>query len=275
MLLRRRMRAHLLAAALLLPLTSLACGAPTEDEAAASEDALTSLPAGSYALSRAPLHGAYLKSLTLGPGKSFEMEYVQVRETSEPWIFNPWTQVPTKKETALPVRGTYATFTSDGKQMVSFDSKDPGFDYVMFEVTVSGGALNLKSTMGDAFVLKPSTKPADATTALVASCKDGTMEATLTLDQAGRRRGSFVVTKKLQRDAGTPDPATFPVVYTGDTGVGDYMAFEGKDRSGNGVSFAMKKSWVDRGAASFTIGLGYEKDLTGYEVHHSMTCTTR
>lgn len=266
-----------------LALTSLVpfatgCAAGPDDDSSettgASEDALTSLPTGHYALVRAPSRGSYVKSLTLAAGKRFEMDYVRVRETTEPWAWNPWVPVPVRKEETLSLRGTYFLYDADGKQRVSFDSEDRGFGQVDFTVTVASGRMTLQGFDGAPFALASRARPVDDTAPFVAACKAREWDATLRLDQSERRRGTLTVDRRSAGATGsTPLVGRFDIAYTGGTGVDDYMAFEGRDAGDNAVSFAIRKADIGKTSGTFQVGLGYERDLTGYEVHHTLACT--
>ncbi len=264
--------------AIVLSLASLClagCAAPSGDEgAASSEEALSALPTGHYAVTRAPSRGSYVSSITLSAGKKFELEYVRVRETTEPWVFNPWIPVPARKEEKISVKGTYFLYEAHG-QRVSFEGADVGAPDIDVEIAIDGGRLSFSPIEGQAYTLERAAQPPADTSSFVASCKARFWEGTLRLDQNGRRRGTLRADKRLPgADNATPNVGSFAIAYTGSTGVEDYMGFEGKDSGNNEVSFALKKSVLEnsRAGSSFSIGLSYSRDLAGYGVHQTLDC---
>ncbi len=254
------------------------CAAPADDDdgVASSEDALTALGSGHYVVERAPLRGSYVAALTIAPNRRFEMEYVRVRETTEPLWGNPFFPVPVRKEEKLSIHGAYQLYASDG-QRLAFRSSDAGAERVDVGLEVRDGKLVFTSRSGT-YTLKPSAAAPSDDRAFVARCKARTWEGTIRLDRNARRRGTFTLDARLPgaSDSSTPKVgATFAVAYTGDTGVEDAMGFEGEDRDANAIDFTLRRAIVEaaRPGATFQTGFGYTRDLAGYAIHHSPTCT--
>ncbi|MBX3187427.1 MAG: hypothetical protein KF819_10450 [Labilithrix sp.] len=262
----------------LAPLTALGCAVEPADDAdpVASESALTSLPVGRYAVADEPRSGTYVSELTIAAGKRVELEWVRVRTTYEPWFFNPWVRVPVTKTQRLALTGTYSVFPgSSGETLVSFDVTNRGLDHLIYAIerTTSGG-LALKAVGGSRFELRPTTAAPRATDARVLDCKGRQWDAIITLDEAQRRRGTMTVTRRAGASRTDPPNGSFTVAYDGDTGVADYMRYEGYDRQGNGYDFALKRSDLEKTSGPITqVGLGYTPDLSPGAWHNTLACT--
>jgi hypothetical protein len=256
-----------------------------EEVVVAGEEALTSLPAsGTFLIRSKPSTGSYVNSLTLSANKKFEIEWVRRTTRMEPWVWNPFLLVPVTHEESMVLRGKWFTFGGDhGSTMVSLDvtdGSDPG-DHFIFDLQVSGGGdtIKLGTTDNRTFELKKSsssTTPA-ATDKRVIRCDGYKITATITLDEAQRRRGKIAIKRKPGADHLSPPEKTTTVVYTGDTGVDDYMGYEGRDDANNGYDFALKKSDLNKTSGPIAnVGLGYSPDdflAGGGAIHNSLTCT--
>lgn len=250
---------------------------------AVGEDALTALPSsGTFLLRSKPSSGSYVNSLTLSPNKKFEIEWVKRTTRMEPWVWNPFLLVPVTHEEAMVLRGKWFTFAGDGgKTMVSLDitdGNDPG-DHFIFELNVgsSGETIKLGTVDDRTFELKKSSSTAPATDKRVIRCDGRQITATITLDEAQRRRGKLAIKRKPNADPLSPPEKITTVVYTGDTGVDDYMGYEGRDDESNGYDFALKKSDLEKTTGPIAnVGLGYSPDdflAGGAAIHNSLTCT--
>jgi hypothetical protein len=250
------------------------CAAPTvsEDPTTASEQDLTGLRAGRYAVASAPLSGSYVESLVIGPGKKVELEYVRVR-TSPVSVWTPW--FTTRDEQRLSLQGTYTTFAGKpGETLISFDVTDTGIDHLIYSLKVDGTSIELKAVGGSAFVLRPSNDAPATTDARVLTCTGRSFDAVITLDQAQRRRGTMTVKRNAGADANDPPSISFTVAYTGDTGVDDYMAFVGTDAKSNDYEFALRKSDLAKTSGpTAQVGVAFTRDMVSYGVHHTLACT--
>jgi len=269
---------HLGAALLFLSIVAAAgCAAPADDDAVEQgEDALTSLPTGTFAIAQKPYSGSYVARLSLEPGKKFEMEYVRRTTSTEPWVFNPWIPVPVTHEERLVLRGTWFTFAGDhGATLVSFDASDGTGESYIFEVQTRPGIVELSTTDDRTFELRASSAAPEPTDARVIRCEGHAIKAVITLDEAQRRRGTLTIERKASATASSPPDGTTTVVYTGRTGVADAMAYEGRDGAGNGYSFALRESEVARTSGRISnVGLGFSpRGFFGGEYHNSLTCT--
>ena len=268
-----------LALATLVACSLCACAAPTdgaEDAATQGEDALTSVKTGHYAIKREPSSGTYIKRLTIAPGKKVELELVRVRTTSEPWAWNPWIRIPTTKREALALRGTFMTFEGEpGETLISFDVTDRAIDHLTFALEkTEAGALRLKAIGASPFELEPATPDATPTDARVLTCTGRRWDAVITLDENQRRRGSMKVTRHADAERNDPPSASFEIAYTGDTGVADYMRFEGLDRDGNGYDFALRRSELERTSGPISqVGVGYTPEFSAGGWHNTLQCT--
>lgn len=254
------------------------CAAPVDDDPVEQgSDALTSLPTGTFAIARKPSSGSYVARLTLQAGKKFEMEYVRRTTSTEPWVFNPWIPVPVTREEALVLRGTWFTFAGDhGSTLVSFDANDGDGGSYIFEVAARPGIVELRTTDDRTFELRASSAAPEPTDKRVIRCDGHTIEAVITLDEAQRRRGTLRIERKASATASSPPNGTTTVVYTGRTGVDDYMAYEGRDGTGNGYDFALRESDLRKTSGPIAnVGLGYfpESFIGGGGYHNSLTCT--
>ena len=61
------------------------------------------------------------------------------------------------------------------------------------------------------------------------TCTGRRWDATITLDQNQRRRGMMTITRRADGDRSEPPSGSLTVAYSGDTGVDDYMRYEGVD----------------------------------------------
>jgi len=266
---------------LLLLVAALAASgcAPTaeDDSVAEGSDALTALPTGTFAIADLPLSGSYVARLTLQAGKKFEMEYVRRTSTTEPWVLNPWVPVPVTHEERLVLRGTWFTYAGDhGSTMVSFDVTDGDGGSYVFEVAKAPGALKLTTIDDRTFELRVSSAAPEPTDKRVIRCDALTIKAVITLDEAQRRRGTLRIERKAAATASSPPERTTPVVYTGGTGVDDYMSYEGHDSDGNGYEFALRESDLEKTSGPIAeVGLGFfpESWIGGGGHHNSLTCT--
>ncbi|MCW5833416.1 MAG: hypothetical protein KIS78_13520 [Labilithrix sp.] len=255
------------------------CGAPNdEDDVAEAEAALTALPTGTFAIERKPPSGSYVARLTLKAGKKFEIEYVRRTTTSEPWVFNPWLRVPTTREEATVLRGTYFLFQGDRGQSISLDvtdGNDPG-EHFTFRVGAEPGVVVLSTFDDRSFVLKASSDAPAPTDTRVLRCEGRMITAVITLDEAQRRRGTLAIERKPSAGASSPPDGATTVVYTGRTGVDDYMAYEGRDAEGNGYDFALRESDLRKTSGpTANVGLGFSPVTWsgGGAYHSSLTCT--
>ncbi len=138
------------------------------------------------------------------------------------------------------------------------------------------GGPSSRSDLSDAFELRPTSAAPRATDARVIECKGRRFDATLTMDEAQRRRGTMKIVRHAEADASDPPNASFSIAYTGDTGVDDYMGYEGFDRQNNGYEFALKKSDMEKTSGSIAeVGVGFTRDLASYAVHMPLSCTIR
>ena len=173
----------LLGAMVLLCLPVGCAANAADDDSSSSDDALTGVKLGRYAIDSAPSSGSYIESLTISANKKVELDYVRVREGSSPWVFNPWIPVPTRDEEKLTLTGTYVTFAGDpGQTLISFDVSDQGIDHLIYTLKMSGSAMTLKAIGESAFTLKPTTSAPSATDARVLTCTGGVYDAVITLD---------------------------------------------------------------------------------------------
>jgi hypothetical protein len=268
---------------LLLSLTAGCAANPSDDDGAASAAAseLTSVPTGTFAIEREPSDGSYISKLTLSSGKKFELEYVRVTTTYETSLFSPFIPLPTRHEEKVVSTGKYSVFAGEpGETLISFDIEGTttNDDHMIFSIKSTATTLTLAAIGEDAFTLEKTNGGApEPTDARVLTCDDGSFTAVITLDEAQRRRGHMKITRKAGADRMDPPNGDVPVVYTGNTGVDDYMAYEGRDSHGNTYSFALKASDLQKTSGKTAeVGLGYGPDdilLGGGEIHHGLACT--
>lgn len=270
--------------ALLLLTLGAGCAATTDEEdggGATEEAALTSMSTGTFAIDRKPLSGSYVARLSLESGRKFEIEYVTRRTVYETSIWSPFIPLPATKEEAVVYRGKYDVFAGDpGETLISFDVTDgsESDNHFIFSIEASSAsAITLKAIGSDAFTLKKTSAGPAPTDARVLTCDAVKFKATITLDQAQRRRGTLSIAPKAGADRTDPPKGDTTVVYTGGTGVEDYMAYEGRDSKGNTYSFALKKSDLERTSGPISsVGLGFGPNdflAGGGEYHNSLTCT--
>lgn len=261
-----------------LALAHVACGGAPEEEAGVTseaESALVSVPSGTFTIGRAPSSGSYIKRLTLKARKKFELEYVKVSSRSEPWLWNPWIQVPSRDEESMLLEGSYFTFAGDGDEtLISFDMNGGSIDHLIYSIERDGDSLRLEAVGQRAFVLEPGGSSEPAIDKRVASCSNSRFSAKIKFEDAERRRGTFTVKRKANADENDPQNGTFDVIYNGNTGVEDYMGFDGQDDAGGRYEFAMKRSDLDKTSGPIAnIGLGYAEPDRSYYVHRTLTCT--
>jgi hypothetical protein len=210
--------------------------------------------------------------------RSFEMELVRVTRTTKPWVWNPWVPVPSREEEKLSLRGRYQLYEAHGAR-ISLTPSDVGGERFDAAITVAPGRLTLTTREDVTFTLVAATAPApaDTTRPLVASCDGGgAWHANLRLDQAGRRRGTFVVDRRSPGVSNAiPKLGAFAMVYTGDTSVDDYMRFEGADARANEITFAIRRATLETARPGETFELGMTHKLTGFDSswHLVVTCT--
>ncbi|MBX3232703.1 MAG: hypothetical protein KIT84_43995 [Labilithrix sp.] len=272
---------HRAALGLLLLTLASGCAATTEEEEGveAAEAALVGVPAGTFAIERKPLSGSYVARLNLEAGNAFEIEYVSRRTVYETTIWSPWIPVPTTKEEAVVYRGKWRTFAGDpGETLITFDVTDGFSERFIFSIEASSeSAITLKAIGRDAITLKKTSAAPAATDARILTCEARMFHATIALDQAQRRRGTLSVSPKPGAGRGDPPKGDTTVVYTGNTGVEDYMRYEGRDSAGNTYSFALKKSDLERTSGPISrVGLGFGPNdflAGGAEIHNTLTCT--
>ncbi len=268
-----------LVAALFLSLAAPACsGASADDDGVTgeSEGALVAVHTGHFSIDSAPLSGSYVADLTLKAGKKFDMEYVRVVSTSEPWLWNPWIQVPSSKKESMLLSGSYMTFKGDpGETLISFDPTEGSVDHLIYKLeTVSGGGMRLTAIGESPFELVPSTAPPPASDKRTVSCTGSGWNATFTFTDPGRRRATMKVKRTTGADASDPPSGSVTVVYDGDTGVDDYMGFSGADAKGGRYELAFRRSELDHtSGATSELGLGYSKPDTDYFMHNTLDCT--
>jgi hypothetical protein len=241
------MRASAIAA--LLCSLAAACASPASDPAGISTaEALSAVPAGTFAIDREPREGTWVRRVTLSADKAFEAEFV--------------TRVDGEEE-AVVLAGTYQTFAGmEHEPVLAFDVEDGMLDgatkHFIFDYAATATTITLTPSGGDAFTLKKTSAPPEPTDVRVITCKGDAIGAVITLDQAQRRRGHIVLGQ---------NPAT-PLVYTGHTGISDYMRYEGRDRQGNEYELALKKSDVAKTHGPISeVGVGFNSGLL------SMSCT--
>jgi hypothetical protein len=200
---------------------------------------------------------------------------VHVTTSSEPWFWNPFVRVPTTKKEALVLRGTYVTFAGDpGETLISFDVTDRAVDHLIFSLQSSPGSLRLQAIGSAAFELKAAAPDTTPTDKRVLRCAGRRWDAVITLDENQRRRGTMKVTRHTDAERSDPPNTSFAIAYTGDTGVDDYMAFEGVDRGGNGYDFALRRSDLEHTSGPISqVGLGYTPDLSPGGWHNTLACT--
>lgn len=274
------MRATLSTVSLLLLALCAACGSPSgegDDGTSESADALTALPRGHFAIERAPSSGSYIADLTIKAGKKFELEYVRRSTRSAPWIWNPWLSVPVSEDESMLLRGTYFTYAGDhGATMISFDFSEGALDHVSYALEVDGDTLRLEGVGQRAFELVRSETSPPASDDRVVRCKGRSWDATFAFEDAGRRRATMKVKRHAASGtSGHPPPnGNVPVVYTGNTGVDDYMAFEGTDAAGGRYELAFKRSELERTSGSMSqLGLGYSFPGSSYFMHNTLACS--
>jgi hypothetical protein len=262
----------------LLATAHAGCAAPIDlddAEVARSEDELVSVPAGHYAIVSAPASSSHVSSATFGPGRSFELTFVRVVQTTEPWIWNPFVQVPVTKKTELALRGAYRTYrSSDGSVMISFDFEEGTMSHLVFELTLSPGALRLGAVGQRPYELRAARPGTAEGEGRVLRCQGHRFDARIVLAEAQRRRGTLSVTRNDRAGRTDPPDGQVEVVYTGDTGVRDYMAFVGRDGQGGSYDFALRRSDLQRRSGSVSnVGLGYQPPLAGGAFHNTLTCS--
>lgn len=250
--------------------------APPGDPAASESD-LTSLPVGHYAIAREPSSGSYVSELTISAGKKVELEWVHVTTTSEPWFFNPWIRVPVSKKEKLVLTGSFSIFAGDpGETLISFDVTDRGVDHLIYSLEKTTDGIALQAIGGPRFEMKKAAASTRATDTRILDCKGRRWDAVITLDEAQRRRGTMKVTRRADAERNDPPNGSFEVSYSGDTGVDDYMRYEGADRQGNGYDFALRKSDLEKTSGPISqVGLGYTPDLSPGGWHNTLQCTIR
>lgn len=267
-------------ALLLLSFTAGCAVTPADDHSAsASASDLTSVPTGSFAITDKPSDGSYVSTLTLSSGRTFELEYVSVTTTYETSIFSPFVPLPTRHEEKVVSTGKYEVFAGEpGETLISFDIEGTtsSDDHRIFSIKATATTITLEEVGGQPFTLKKSSAAPAKTDARVLTCDGGKIGVVITLDEAQRRRGHMKVTRKAGADRMDPPAGVVPVVYTGGTGVDDYMAYEGRDSQGNTYSFALKASDLEKTSGKTAeVGLGYGPNdflAGGGEIHHSLDC---
>ena len=272
------MRAILTTFTLVLFATTAACGggADRDDESAAqSEAALTAVPRGHFAVDRAPSSGSYIADLTITAGKKFELSLVRRSTRQQSWMWNPWITVPVTDEESMLLRGTYFTYAGDhGATMISFDFSEGALEHVLYEYQVHGDTLRLKGTGDPAYDLERTEAAAPVTDDRVVSCKGRNWDATFTFADAERRRATMKTKRHAGATGNQPPNATTTVVYTGNTGVDDYMAFEGADTAGGRYELAFKRSDLAKTSGALSqLGLGYSFPGSSYFMHNTFACT--
>ncbi len=277
------MRATLSTVSLLLLALCAACGSPDgnqDDSTSESADALTALPRGHFAIDRAPSSGSYVADLTIKAGKKFELEYVRRSTRQAPWMWNPWLTVPVSEDESMLLRGTYFTYAGErGATMISFDFSEGALDHVSYALEVQGDTLRLEGIGQPAFELvRSETSPpaAHASDDRVVSCKGRNWDATFAFEDAGRRRATMKVKRRAASGVTGHQPpnGNVAVVYTGNTGVDDYMAFEGTDAAGGRYELAFKRSELERTSGSTSqLGLGYSFPGSSYFMHNTLACS--
>jgi hypothetical protein len=248
------------------------------DDPVASESALTSVAVGRYVLAREPSAGNYITELTISAGKKVELEWVHVTTTTEPWFFNPWVRVPVTKKEKLALQGSYDVFAGDpGETLISFNVTDRGIDHLIYSLEKTPNGIALHAIGGQRFEMKQAAGGSTrATETRILDCKGGRWDATITLDEAQRRRGTMKITRRADAQRNDPPNISFTVAYNGDTGVSDYMGYEGFDSQGNGYEFALRKSDLEKTSGPISsVGLGYTPDLAPGGWHNSLTCTIK
>lgn len=270
---------HALSLALVVSsLGSVACSSPANEESVTgeAEGALVAVHTGHFAVDSAPLSGSYIAELTLKAGKKFDMEYVRVTSTSEPWLWNPWIQVPSSKKESMLLSGSYMTFKGDpGETLISFDPSEGSVDHLIYKLeSVSGGGMRLTAIGESPFELVPGSAAPPASDTRVVRCTGHGWNATFTFDDPGRRRGTMKVKRTAGADASDPPSGSVTVVYDGDTGVDDYMGFQGADAKGGRYELAFRRSELDHTSGPTSeVGLGYSKPDTDYFMHNTLTCS--
>ncbi len=219
------LRALALALVALAPSAVVGCGGASDD-AAASEDDLTSLGTGTYVVDARPSFwggGYYLSRITFSTGKKYEGELVS-SSGEKSLIAGKYTILAARPNNPQsPVLSDKPTLylTSDT------GGADPAFELDRLE----GGGLRLyHSARRVYFTMKkdPSYRP-EPTSVKTIVCTGPSANATLTLDQAQNRRGTLKITRKAGA-ADRDDPPSVTVPVTEDTGGGspDYVYFTGQ-----------------------------------------------
>lgn len=240
-----------------------------------TEDALSSLPAGRYVLAREPSSGSHVSELTLSAGRKFELELVRVTTSYEaPW-WNPFLRLPVRKEEAIVARGTYFLFESDGEPHVSFDFAEGSVGHLSYGVEIASGMIRLHPVGGGVLELRKTASSQVSTDARVYRCTGRSYDAVIELDEAQHRRGTFTVKRHPGTTGGSTPPSTsFTVVYDGDTGVDDYMGYEGTDDEGGHYDFALRRSDLARTSGrTSNVGVGYTPEFAAGAWHASLECT--
>jgi hypothetical protein len=155
--------------------------------------------------------------------------------------------------------------------VIAFDVKDGMLDgatqHFIFDYAATATTITLTPSGSAAFTLKKTNAAPEPTDARVITCKGDAIDAVITLDQAQRRRGHIAFKQHPNAGANLPSGET-PVVYTGSTGISDYMRFEGKDAQRNEYEFALRKSDVAKTHGPISeVGVGFNSALL------SMSCT--
>lgn len=246
-----------------------ATSADTEAEGASAALESAPLPKGHFEVSRKPLSDSYIKSVTFD-GERVALDFVRVR-ISTPFVFNPF--FTTREEEVFSLIGTAFTFDSGGETKIAFDVGEP-FGSLSYDFELQGDKLKLQAIGQSAFELKSAAVPADKTEKRVLRCKHGLFDAIITLDKNERRRGTMQIIPTDKADPRRDPPAvTFPVAFTGNTGVRDAMAYEGMDEHGNGYDFALSAGQVAQTSGPVTdVGMGFTREFTSFAMHHSLDC---
>ena len=84
------------------------------------------------------------------------------------------------------------------------------------------------------------------------------------------------ITRKAGADRMDPPTGSFTVAYNGDTGVDDYMGYEGTDSKNNSYDFALKKSDLAKTSGKIaTVGVNFDLEFSPGGVHTTLDCTIK
>ena len=253
--------------------TGCATSAEGDDATAGSESALTSAPRGHFNLVREPFSQSFIRSATFEADGRVALEYVRVRTGSSPFPLDPFGLGASTTRETFSLRGKALTFTSSGATQLALEVGEP-FGSLIYKLDVNGDVLRLQAIGEPAFELKAGPAVTVPTAKRVVRCEGRKFGATITLDEAQRRRGTMTVKAHPDADRTDPPSGTFPILFTGNTGVRDAMAYEGTDDRNNDYDMALFASELERTTGPISnVGVGFARSGVGFGVHYSLACT--